>query len=75
MAQSKFPSPPDALSPVVQPLPIPQLSDARVALTRGVLVRNEFGQTQEVHIPAERPLTLYLDKQELVTLMTVGAAP
>lgn len=46
-----------------------------MALTRGVLVRNEFGQTQEVHIPAERPLTLYLDKQELVTLMTVGAAP
>ncbi|MGC9236019.1 MAG: formate dehydrogenase accessory sulfurtransferase FdhD [Thiomonas sp.] len=57
------------------PQSLPQLSDARVALTRGVLVRNEFGQTQEVHIPAERPLTLYLDKQELVTLMTVGAAP
>ena len=53
----------------------PQLSDARVALTRGVTARNEYGELQEVHIPAERPLTLYLDKREIVTLMTVGAAP
>lgn len=51
------------------------LSDSRIPLTQQVRVRNEFGQTQDVHIPAERPLTLYLDKQELVTLMTVGAAP
>jgi FdhD protein len=54
---------------------LPQLSQARQALTRTVQVRNEFGQTQDVAIPVERPLTLYLDKQELVTLMTVGAAP
>ncbi|MGE0073040.1 MAG: formate dehydrogenase accessory sulfurtransferase FdhD, partial [Thiomonas sp.] len=54
---------------------LPQLSQARQALTRAVQVRNEFGQTLDVAIPVERPLTLYLDKQELVTLMTVGAAP
>ncbi|MBW4046448.1 MAG: formate dehydrogenase accessory sulfurtransferase FdhD [Proteobacteria bacterium] len=53
----------------------PLLSDARVDLTRGVEVRNEYGECQQVHIPAERPLTLYLDKVEIVTLMTVGAAP
>ncbi len=53
----------------------PQLSDARVDLTRAVIVRNEYGEQQETHIPAERPLTLYLDKREIVTLMTVGAAP
>lgn len=53
----------------------PLLSDARVDLTRGVDVVNEYGERQRVHIPAERPLTLYLDKRELVTLMTVGAAP
>jgi FdhD protein len=28
-----------------------------------------------VHIPGERPLTVYLDKRELVTLMTLGGAP
>jgi FdhD protein len=57
------------------PRSAPLLSDARVDLTRGVDVVNEYGETQRVHIPAERPLTLYLDKRELVTLMTVGAAP
>ena len=75
MAQSELVSPPSASSPADQSLRIPQLSNAHVALTRSVLVRNASGQTQEVHIPAERALTLYLDKQELVTLMTVGAAP
>ena len=57
------------------PARCPQLSDARVDLTRAVVVRNEYGEQQETHIPAERPLTLYLDKREIVTLMTVGAAP
>ncbi len=72
-----------SIAPSLMPAPasatphhlLPQLSDAREALTRGVAVRNEFGETLQVQIPAERPLTLYLDKQELVTLMTVGAAP
>ena len=74
MSQSEIhpASSPPGTSPLAR---TPQLSDAREALTRAVSVRNEFGQMQEVHIPAERPLTLYLDKQELVTLMTVGAAP
>lgn len=58
-----------------RPRAVPLLSDAKVDLTRGVDVANEYGETQRVHIPAERPLTLFLDKRELVTLMTVGAAP
>jgi FdhD protein len=29
----------------------------------------------QIHIPAERALTVYLDKKELVTLMTLGASP
>jgi FdhD protein len=40
-----------------------------------VAVCNEFGETSETQIPAERALTIYLDKQELVTLMTLGAEP
>jgi FdhD protein len=28
-----------------------------------------------IHIPAERPLTVFVDKRELVTLMTLGAMP
>ena len=54
---------------------LPQLTQARAPLTREVEVRDEFGQRRVVQIPAERPLTLYVDKRELITLMTLGAAP
>jgi FdhD protein len=40
-----------------------------------VQVLNEFGQADTVSIPAERALTVYVDKRELVTLMTLGAQP
>jgi len=53
----------------------PHLTQASAALTQGVQVLNEFGQTQAIQIPAERALTIYLDKRELVTLMTLGASP
>ncbi len=36
---------------------------------------NERGETVPTPIAGEHPLTLYLDKRELVTLMTLGAAP
>jgi FdhD protein len=53
----------------------PRLTQARAELTRQIGVVNEFGETSQVHIPAERALTVYLDKKELVTLMTLGASP
>ena len=36
---------------------------------------DEFGERRRISIPAERPLTVFVDKRELVTLMTLGAAP
>jgi FdhD protein len=54
---------------------LPRLTRASVAMTRDVEVQDEFGQRRTIQIPNERPLTLYVDKQELVTLMTLGAAP
>ena len=36
---------------------------------------NEFGEATPISIPAERALTVYVDKRELVTLMTLGAHP
>jgi FdhD protein len=36
---------------------------------------DERGRRETLYIPAERPLTVYVDKRELVTLMTLGAAP
>ncbi len=56
-------------------MPLPHLSQAAAALTCEVEVVNEFGETQRMSIPAERPLTVYVDKRELVTLMTLGARP
>src|SRR5574343_1854617 len=54
---------------------VPRLTQAQVPLTRRVSVRNECGEVSEVAIPAERALTVYLDKRELVTLMTLGGNP
>ena len=53
----------------------PRLTLSRPALTQSVGVVNELGVSVWAEIPAERALTLYLDKKELVTLMTLGAEP
>ena len=54
---------------------LPRLSRAQVAVTRSIEVLNEYGETQSLQIPAERALTVYVDKREIVTLMTLGAQP
>jgi FdhD protein len=54
---------------------LPRLTQARAPLTRDIEAVDEHGQAQAVSIPAERDLTVYVDKRELVTLMTLGAHP
>jgi FdhD protein len=56
-------------------LPHPHLSQARAPLTREIEAVNEFGEATALAIPSERALTVYVDKRELVTLMTLGAHP
>jgi FdhD protein len=53
----------------------PQLTDAGLDASYAVNGVNEFGETIAGHIAAERALTLYLDKREIVTLMTLGTQP
>jgi FdhD protein len=53
----------------------PRLTEARAPLTRSVPIVNQHGETETISIPAERPLTVYVDRRELVTLMTLGARP
>ena len=36
---------------------------------------DEYGHYRDLAIAGERPLTLYLDKREIVTLMTLGSYP
>lgn len=54
---------------------LPRLTQAGSALTREIEVMDEYGQRRTINIPTERPLTVFVDKQELVTLMTLGAEP
>ncbi len=53
----------------------PDLTHASRPLTYTVPAINEHGEAQATEIAGEGPLTLYLDKREIVTLMTLGAAP
>ncbi|SPA50751.1 formate dehydrogenase accessory sulfurtransferase FdhD [Cupriavidus taiwanensis] len=53
----------------------PELTQAAVPLIEEVEVVDEQGRVRAAYLPGERPLTVYLDKRELVTLMTLGGAP
>jgi FdhD protein len=53
----------------------PVLTDAARPATFDVSAVDEHGETRSVPIAGEHPLTLYVDKQELLTIMTLGAAP
>jgi FdhD protein len=57
------------------PAVLPHLTQAQAELTRHIEVVNEHGVREQVSIPAERALTVYVDKREIVTLMTLGAHP
>ena len=54
---------------------LPHLTQARVPLTHALEVVNEYGERLVMDIPSERALTVYVDKREVVTLMTLGAQP
>lgn len=54
---------------------LPRLTQASAPLTQEVQTVDEHGVVQLASIPAERALTVYVDKRELVTLMTLGAHP
>jgi FdhD protein len=53
----------------------PVLTDAARPATFEVEAYNERGEMVPTAIAGEHPLTLYLDKREIVTLMTLGHAP
>ena len=53
----------------------PELTAASRPATFEVEATNERGETVSTPIAGEHPLTLYIDKREIVTLMTLGQAP
>lgn len=51
------------------------MTNASVPVVHEVTIMDELGRQKSTFIPGERSLTVYLDKREVVTLMTLGAAP
>nr|WP_299379439.1 formate dehydrogenase accessory sulfurtransferase FdhD [uncultured Halomonas sp.] len=51
------------------------VSQARLPTTVEISVIDEYGETRQQAIAAERALTVYLNRREIVTLMTLGAEP
>jgi len=66
-----MPSPPEVSSS----RRLPELTNAGLKATADVVACNEFNQPVEAAIAVERALTIYLDKREIVTLMTLGNHP
>jgi len=56
-------------------MPKPKITRATRPLTVEVDAINEHGEAQATAIAGEHPLTIYVDKREIVTLMTLGQAP
>ena len=53
----------------------PKITHASRPLTFTVAACNERGEVLPIEIAGEHPLTLYVDKREIVTLMTLGSKP
>ena len=53
----------------------PELSNAAKPATFEVEAYNERGEMVPTWIAGEHPLTIYVDKREIVTIMTLGHAP
>ena len=54
---------------------LPELTNAGLAATASVTSYNEYNEAVEGSVAVERALTIYLDKREVVTLMTLGNHP
>ena len=54
---------------------LPRMTNKGLESIHKVASRNQFGQHQEINIVDEIPLTIKIDGEELVTLMTLGTHP
>ena len=53
----------------------PEMTRSGLAPTQTVDALDEYQNLREMQIAEERPLTIYLDRYEVVTLMTLGTRP
>ncbi len=52
-----------------------EMTSAGLSSAEPVTAVDENGKTRRIELAGERALTLYVDKQEIVTLMTIGTHP
>ena len=53
----------------------PEMTEEGIEQLHETTVVDELGQPRHILLTSERPLTIYLNKVEIVTLMTMGAQP
>jgi FdhD protein len=53
----------------------PEMTDAGLGFSKSAIAVDELGNSRQIELVGERALTLYVDKQEIVTLMTMGTHP
>ena len=53
----------------------PEMTDAGLDPTQSALAIDEYQNQRDIQIANERPLTIYIDRFEIVTLMTLGCQP
>ena len=53
----------------------PEMTDSGLDPTQAALAVDEYQNQRDIQIASERPLTIYIDRFEIVTLMTLGCQP
>ncbi len=53
----------------------PKMTNAGLGFSKSVVATDELGNKRQIELVGERALTIYVDKQEIVTLMTMGTHP
>lgn len=53
----------------------PEMTDAGLGFSKSTIAIDELGNSRKIELVGERALTIYVDKQEIVTLMTMGTHP
>ncbi len=53
----------------------PEMTDAGLDPTQATIAVDEYQNQRDMQIADERPLTIYVDRFEIVTLMTLGCQP
>ena len=53
----------------------PQMTQSGLSISKSTTAVNQHGESQKIELVGERALTIYVDKQEIVTLMSMGSHP